>query len=88
MRVSGSPHHHVLYVELPTGQVSFHTGYREDGPDYGREWDGVKGASAGRVCQWAAQLLGDPVAPLDVGPQKRETACSPRRKPSQLDLFA
>src|SRR5207245_695680 len=38
------PHHHVLYVDLPTGQVSFHTGARKlDCPDYPGEWDGVTG---------------------------------------------
>lgn len=47
---------HVLYVELPTGQVSFHTGARGTGPDYAGEWDGCK-ASGGRIVQWCARLL-------------------------------
>ena len=29
----------VLYVDLPCGQVSFHSASRLDGPDYAREWD-------------------------------------------------
>jgi hypothetical protein len=47
----------VLYVELPTGQVSFHSPARGAGPDYEGDWDGVKGASAGRIVQWCARLL-------------------------------
>lgn len=30
----------VLYVDLPTGQVSFHSATRGDGPDYPGEWSG------------------------------------------------
>jgi len=33
-------HSWVLYVELPTGQVSFHAEKRLYGPVYGDEWDG------------------------------------------------
>lgn len=47
---------HVLYVELPTGQVSFHTDRRGVGPDYPGVWDGCK-ASGGRIVQWCARLL-------------------------------
>lgn len=50
-------HRHVLYVDLPTGQASFHTGGRGEGPVYDGEWDGMPGQSAGRICAWAARLL-------------------------------
>lgn len=50
-------HRHVLYVELPTGQVSFHSGERYHGPDYPGEWDGVRGASVDRVLRWVRRLL-------------------------------
>lgn len=50
-------HRAVLYVDLPTGQVSFHTRDRGAGPAYPGEWDGVVDASAGRICTWAARLL-------------------------------
>jgi hypothetical protein len=50
-------HSDVLYVDLPTGQVSFHTSYRDKGPDYSKEWDGVKGVGPTRVCTWVASLL-------------------------------
>src|SRR5579871_3084039 len=50
-------HRHVLYVDLPTGQVSFHNGYRGEGPDYGKPWDGMPGQSADRVCGWIARIL-------------------------------
>ncbi len=35
---------YVLYVELPTGQVSFHCPRRGNGPDYPKGWDGTKGS--------------------------------------------
>lgn len=50
-------HRHVLYVELPTGQVSFHTAARGEGPDYEKGWDGMRGQSADRVIRWCARLL-------------------------------
>jgi hypothetical protein len=52
------PHHKwVLYIEIPTGQVSFHTAARGRGPDYARPWDGVRDAGAGRICSWVVDLL-------------------------------
>ncbi len=32
-------HSWVLYIDLPTGQVSFHSAARLDGPDYLGDWD-------------------------------------------------
>ena len=52
-----SYHCHVLYVELPNGQVSFHTDRRGEGPDAPRPWDGVRDASPQRVCGYVAKLL-------------------------------
>lgn len=46
----------VIYIEIPTGQVSYHAPTRGDGPDYPGEWDGQH-SSAGRVITWAARLL-------------------------------
>lgn len=39
----------VLYADLPTGQVSFHSADRLRGPDYLRKWDGQRGASEARI---------------------------------------
>ncbi len=50
-------HRHVLYVELPNGQVSFHTDRRGIGPDAPREWDGVRDASPQRICAFVAAVL-------------------------------
>lgn len=50
-------HDAVLYVEIPTGQVSFHTEPRGEGPDYPAAWDGARGQSADRICRWTARLL-------------------------------
>lgn len=47
----------VLYVDLPTGQVSFHNGCRHDGPNYDGTWDGVRDAGADRICAWASAVL-------------------------------
>lgn len=48
---------HVLYVETTAGQISFHSPYRGDGPDYAGEWDGEKGQAAGRACKFCATAL-------------------------------
>jgi hypothetical protein len=50
-------HRHVLYVDLPSGQVSFHTEARGSGPDYPGQWDGVRGASASRACSYAKRVM-------------------------------
>jgi hypothetical protein len=52
-------HRHVLYVDLPTGQVSFHTGSRGEGPDYPGQWDGKPGQSPDRIVRWCASLLAE-----------------------------
>lgn len=53
-----SPHQHVLYIDLPTGQVSFHSGERLDGPDYAGAWDGVLGKSPDRIVRFCVRVLG------------------------------
>ena len=50
-------HRHVLYVELPTGQVSFHSGVRGPGPDYALGWDGMPGQAPDRITRWIGRLL-------------------------------
>lgn len=50
-------HRCVLYVDLPTGQVSFHTAARSQGPDYPGQWDGVRGQSVDRIVRWVARVL-------------------------------
>jgi hypothetical protein len=64
-------HRDVLYVELPTGQVSFHTAPRGAGPAYASPWDGVKGAGAGRICSFCTIVLNGarpPFPPAPVAP--------------------
>lgn len=41
----------VLYVDLPQGQVSFHSPTRMAGPDYPGDWDGQK-LSADRIMEF------------------------------------
>jgi len=60
LKERGDPHHFVLYVDLPTGQVSFHTAHRASGPDYPDAWDGVRQQSAARICDWVGQLVEEP----------------------------
>jgi hypothetical protein len=45
----------VLYVEIPTGQVSFHSPDRLNGPDYPKGWDGI-GASEPRILAFCDSL--------------------------------
>jgi hypothetical protein len=51
-------HRHVIYVEIPTGQVSFHTSFRRLGPNFDGKWDGIVGVAPQRICGWIAVLLG------------------------------
>ena len=48
---------HVLYVDLPDGQVSFHASARGSGPDYYGKWDGVPGVNAARICAFCERVL-------------------------------
>lgn len=57
-------HRHVLYVDLPTGQVSFHTEYRGAGPGYSGAWDGIEGQSADRILRWCARILDTATSPV------------------------
>ncbi len=81
----------VLYVEVPgSGQVSFHTSYRKDGPDYPREWDGVRGVAASRIIKFATAVLnGDPLnqGEPDVPRQDRPEggAESPAARPEERE---
>lgn len=53
-----TPHYrHVLYLELPTGQVSFHSDERGPGPAHAKGWDGRPGQSPDRIIRWLARLL-------------------------------
>jgi hypothetical protein len=84
----GQPfNHHVLYVDLPCGQVSFHSGERMAGPDYPGQWDG-KRVSEARVISYCAHLLGEVTekrptpAPCDVPPSRKPRPHpQPRSKP-------
>lgn len=46
----------VLYVDLPTGQVSFHSAHRGRGPDYSKAWDSAD-KSANRIIKFCQNLL-------------------------------
>lgn len=92
----GDPHCQVLYIELPTGQVSFHTDFRCEGPDYEGEWDGVKGKGADRVLRFIGRLLRDAGADtmaIDAPPPPQRRARPVRRRgrkpaePAPHDLF-
>ena len=58
---------HVMYLDLPTGQVSFHSTDRFVGPDYGGAWDGVRDVSAARILAWCDQLLAAPAGANEGG---------------------
>lgn len=46
----------VLYVELPQGQVSFHSENRGVGPNYVGEWDGLR-ASQERILEFCDHVM-------------------------------
>lgn len=50
----------VLYVEIPTGQVSFHSPTRGNGPDYEGDWDGAQGVSGDRIVAAIDHLASHP----------------------------
>ena len=50
---------HVLYIDLPQGQVSFHATKRYRGPDYGGEWDGEH-KSEERIIAFCDSVLAGP----------------------------
>lgn len=52
----------ILYVDLPTGQVSFHSPTRGIGPDYLFAWDGAR-TSRNRIIDWTEVVLGERPAP-------------------------
>lgn len=64
-------HNWVLYVEIPTGQVSFHAANRMCAKDYAGEWDG-SGLSAERIVRWTQQILDG--QPCEVGAGNATTA--------------
>lgn len=47
----------VLYLDLPTGQVSWHSELRFNGPDYPGEWDGMVGMSPSRTIEFSQSLI-------------------------------
>jgi hypothetical protein len=50
-------HAAVLYVDLPSGQVSFHAAQSGRGPRYQGVWDGVRNVSPLRICSFVAEVL-------------------------------
>lgn len=50
-------HAWVLYVDLPTGQVSFHALTRLSTVDYPGDWDRQLGQSPDRIIKWVCYLL-------------------------------
>lgn len=60
----GDPHDQVLYVDLPQGQVSFHSDQRLHGPDYGGEWD-QQNKSRERILAYCDAVANDePMNPI------------------------
>lgn len=47
---------HVMYIDLPNGQVSFHSAHRFAGPDYSGEWDRAY-ASEERILEFCERVF-------------------------------
>lgn len=78
-------HNIILYVDLPTGQVSFHTGTRREGPDYPGEWDRVRDVGAYRICAWTSSLFGaTDIPPPPWRPSDPEPVTAPEHKQEVL----
>lgn len=81
----GDPHHHILYVDIPSGQVSFHSGTRAVGPKYTGVWDGAIGLAPKRICEWCHSLLsGKAVAAKTVERAKDTSSEEPWLDPAFL----
>jgi hypothetical protein len=86
LRVAGDPHHHVLYIELPTGQVSFHIGRRDDGPSHSKPWDGARNMSAPRIVAFVAGVL-DGTGSQFVPPERHAEVVGPAPEPKQESML-
>lgn len=64
----------VMYVDLPNGQVSFHSPTRFEGPDYAGEWDGMR-ASERRILEFCDAVM-----------EGREIRTEPLPKPAAQEL--
>jgi hypothetical protein len=77
---------HVVYVDLPTGQVSFHTSSRRPGPDYPGAWDGEVLIGDKRIVQWCADLLdGRASTPITNKPASAPAQEQPASLPSEQE---
>lgn len=63
----------VLYVDLPSGQVSFHSAIRLSGPDYHGEYDGQK-LSRQRILAFCDAVLTGDICPEIDGPKQPSNA--------------
>lgn len=69
----------VLYVELPNGQVSFHSPVRHDGPDFKGDWDGQH-LSCERVLAYCDAVLRGTIA-NNIFPCRAEALTPPSSSP-------
>jgi hypothetical protein len=67
----------VLYIDLPQGQVSFHSPARGEGPDYSGDWDRLK-ASADRILAFCDAVFHAP------DPRQQALAISSADDPGSL----
>ena len=80
----------VLYIELPQGQVSFHSAVRYDGQDFVGDWDGVRGVSPERIVAFTQAALDG--VPMAFVPRAASPVASspepPAPRATQQELFA
>lgn len=76
-------YHNVLYIDLPTGQASFHTSSRRAGPDYTKGWAKTQGKGTAEVIiGWVGGL----VAEHDAAQLRSQKAAS--TDPARLERLA
>lgn len=77
----------VLYVDLPTGQVSFHASSRGVGPEYPGVWDGVLGVSADRIVRWCELVIaGEHVVDVEILDSHVQQRRDPSKRPNPLQV--
>lgn len=72
----------IIYIDLPTGQCSFHLRLRGAGPDYSGEWDGMPLTDI-RILRYCDNLMG--VEPEDLAALRKREANEPVQGPFRND---
>lgn len=86
MEERGDPHHWVLYIDITSGQCSFHSSVHLEGPEYPGEWDGTR-LSKERILAYCDEVMkhegSEIVADNTI---HRDADGAPNSAPNRIDL--